>query len=166
MIILQIKPTRIGNLVGKLLTGETRRLKFELDEIMEIHESKGGSSSFTYGGHFFNKDIYVRSNESPHPTLLPRCRQFLMDATVLSDDYSNICQNLAIVLSNAKDKQYWRDALPDLYVPLYEIANIMINVPERTRPVAFPILDNPKKLKAWNKSLQKMEYYSGIRFLY
>lgn len=158
----------IVELVGKLFEHECRRLNKISDAIVQKNReiTDDHPDAFYYGGIYFS-DRYTTTRRGAaigklDPSLVPEVTEYLVEKKRIRFDQQMVRQALAITLTGIKTIQDLRDALPNQLAEMLEATRRL----ERTRPEAYTIQDDPRKMKQYQKLREKVEYYSATRLIY
>lgn len=158
----------IVELVNKLFEHECRRLNKISDTIVQKNReiSDDHPDAFYYGGIYFS-DHYTTIRRGVaigklDPSLIPEVTEYLEEEKRIRFDQQMVRQALALTLTGIETIQDLRDALPNQLAEMLEATKHL----NRTRPEAFMIQDDPRKMKQYQKLREKVEYYSATRLIY
>lgn len=115
--------------------------------------------TFKYGGRNYTplgcvEDL--KRAKTLHKDFEPAMDQYVLELEDLMNDKTNIKQILFRLLYPCKSLQDARDALPDLLVNQWEDIK---NLP-RLHSEAWTLLEDPRGMRQYKKSLDKMHFYA------
>lgn len=134
----------------KLLEYDRGRLKETKDTLILNHaKMTGNHTGFLFGGKFHSnfppEKHFTLHKMVLHPTLHDAAKRY-MDSVHLADrEQLQIKQGIYSLLQGCRFDHDVRDALPEAISAMFP--ELMVN--PRTRPEAYPILDNPLKMHSW-----------------
>lgn len=153
------------NLSQALFAHEHKRLQKLRGSFVDEHNKLTGhrDETLVYQGEFFNKQPgWHVQRSTPDPSLFPAMDRYRKDKAKIEDDQTQVRQFLTRLLQSCENLPDVRDALPELLVNL----NSQFQSWSRTRPEAWPILDDPAAFRQYQKILPKIEFYAASKLLY
>ena len=167
----------IDAILANLFTAEERRLTAFIQAMCRKNQTAYGRQldGFHYEGVFyvFEGRRGNLTREVLHESLEPEMRGFKADRDQVFSDKQLIKQCLFALLEPvgadlsgltvSMVEQDYRDALPECLAQ--DLPDWARKLP-RTREEAFTIKDNARAMRAYEKALPKIEFYSAARLLY
>jgi hypothetical protein len=157
----------IANVISDLLAPEMRHFQKQVDQLIDANDAVNGSLSM--GFHYLGV-AYCRGGQriAPqnvlglHNSLLPVMTKLMVWLRRVEFDKKLIMQMLYTLLAPCTSYQEIRDAFPDT-MTMY--LGAVCDLPRIQEP-AWTIKNNPIAMRQYHKTIEKMEAYAAMRFLY
>lgn len=157
----------IQHITNELFIPEQRRLTRDKDALVVQNQEAMGQpvDGFMWQGKFYKLDNQINGvgkRLTLHLSLWNQMEEHIRDRATVAMDRKMIEQTLFSLIYPCSTEQDIRDALPECLVVVAPLPLAQ----ERMRAEAYTIADDARAMRQYEKTIERMEFYSATRLLY
>ncbi|MCF8861653.1 hypothetical protein Ab1vBOLIVR2_gp71 [Agrobacterium phage OLIVR2] len=158
----------VNGIIKELMSSDKARLDTMIKEIIEEHEKLTQTDGFFFDGRVYTNKVGIPFKSlqkvGVHPSLKARVLEYKKQCRDIENDEARIGQGLAVLVRNATSPQHFRDAVPDILLPLVPSSFISTKNLKRTIEEGA-LLTTKLHRDQFQKTMDRIYFYLGSRLL-